>query len=110
MRPIINYLKNKFTTYRPNEELSIDESLMKFRGRLSFVQFNKSKRARFGIKIYKICESSSGYCLDFEIYTGKKTETSLPVSEGIVYKLMEPYTSDGYSVPRQLVFISSFIS
>jgi hypothetical protein len=98
IRPIINYLKNKFTTYRPNEELSIDESLMKFRGHLSYVQFNKSKRARFGIKIYKICESSSGYCLDFEIYTGKKTETSLPASEGIVYKLMEPYTSDGYTV------------
>lgn len=59
--PIINYLKNEFATYRPNEELSIDESPTKFRGHLSYVQFKKLIRARFGIKIYKICEYSSGY-------------------------------------------------
>jgi hypothetical protein len=32
--------------------------------------FNAIDRARFGIKLNKICQSSSGYCLSFKIYTG----------------------------------------
>ncbi|KAL3225609.1 hypothetical protein MRX96_049170 [Rhipicephalus microplus] len=55
---------------------------MKFRGRLSYVQFNPSKRARFGVKFYKLCESSSGYCLNFSIYTGKSEKT--PATDGLL--------------------------
>ena len=72
--PIIHYVNKKFQSiYCPSQNLAVDESLMKFRRRLGYRQYNPNKRARFGIKFYKICESSSGYCLQFEIYTGKKT-------------------------------------
>lgn len=98
IRPIVTYFGNKFkANYTPDRNISIDESLMKFRGRLSYVQFNKSKRARFGIKFYKLCESASGYCSAFDIYTGKKL---LPVgslaSEEIVMELITPYLDKGY--------------
>ncbi|KAG8239481.1 hypothetical protein J437_LFUL018989 [Ladona fulva] len=56
--------------YDPQQNLAVDESLMKFRGRLSYVQYNPSKRAQFGVKFYKICESTYGYCMQFSIYTG----------------------------------------
>lgn len=46
------------------------QSLMKFKGRLGCVVFVRIKRARDGIKFYKLCESSLGYCLNFKIYTG----------------------------------------
>ncbi|XP_054274551.1 piggyBac transposable element-derived protein 4-like [Macrosteles quadrilineatus] len=57
-----------------DKEICVDESLIKFRGRLSYIQFNPSKRARFGIKIYKLNDSKTGYCYDFKIYTGKETD------------------------------------
>ena len=54
IRNIVNYLNDKFTNlYTPKSSICIDESLMKYKGRLSFVQFIASKRARFGIKYYK---------------------------------------------------------
>lgn len=60
IRTIINLWNKKFIEiYTPNECVSIDESLMKYKGRLAYKQFNPSKRARFGLKIYKLCEAST---------------------------------------------------
>ena len=46
------------TIFVPNRDICVDKSLVKFHGRLSFKPFNPSKRARFGIKIYKLSHSS----------------------------------------------------
>ena len=68
LRVIIDYLNEKFISiYIPEEYVSLDESLMKYTGRMSYKQFNPSKRARFGVKFYKLCEFKSGYCMKFKI-------------------------------------------
>ncbi|KAM5191663.1 LOW QUALITY PROTEIN: piggyBac transposable element-derived protein 4-like [Mantella aurantiaca] len=54
-------VKNFQQTYVPERDISIDESLMAYKGRLSWIQYIASKRARFGIKSYMLCESSTGY-------------------------------------------------
>ena len=60
------------------------------------------EKGPFGIKIYKICESLSGYCLGFSIYTGKKPDQAatqgILSSEAIVIELMEPYLQNGHTV------------
>ena len=62
---IINMIKEKYTkVYSPGKNLSMDESLILFKGRLSFKQFISSKRVRFGIKLYQLC-TSNGILLDF---------------------------------------------
>jgi hypothetical protein len=74
---------------------------MKFRGRLCYIQFNPQRRARFGIKFYKIGESNSGYSSGFDIYTGKKPELAnkeIPTSEAVVIDLMQPYLDNGHTV------------
>lgn len=50
-----------------------DESLMLWRGRLSFRQYMPQKRQKFGSKIFIICDVESGYILDFILYTGANT-------------------------------------
>ena len=55
--------------YYPGEDLSVDEPLVLFKGRLVFKQYIKSKRARFGIKFYKMC-TYAGIMLGFMIYHG----------------------------------------
>ncbi|KAM9313213.1 uncharacterized protein PAF06_011190 [Gastrophryne carolinensis] len=47
-------LKNFQQSYVPDRDISIDESLMAYKGRLSWIQFIASKRARFGIKSYML--------------------------------------------------------
>ncbi|XP_063233662.1 piggyBac transposable element-derived protein 4-like [Bacillus rossius redtenbacheri] len=98
--PVLDYFRKKFPELNcPGENLSLDESLMKFRGRLCFVQYNPSKRARFGIKIYKLCDSKTGYCFSFSIYTGKtEGKQATLASEAIVMKLMEPYQGVGHTL------------
>ncbi|KAM5157498.1 piggyBac transposable element-derived protein 4-like [Mantella aurantiaca] len=50
-------VKNFQQTYVPERDVSIDESLMAYKGRLSWIQYIASKRARFGIKSYMLFES-----------------------------------------------------
>lgn len=61
------------TVYIPNENISIDESLIAHKGFLGWKQYIPSKRARFGIKMFQLCEADSGYIWNSVIYTGKGT-------------------------------------
>ena len=55
--------------YYSEKQLSVDESLVLFKGRLHVKQYIKTKRARFGIKLYELT-SSDGITLDFLVYCG----------------------------------------
>lgn len=100
IRPIINYWNEKFNKiYTLNENISIDESLMRYKGRLIYKQFNPSKRARFGLKIYKLCEAKTGFCSKFKIYTGQdKTDITDSASENVVMELAESVVNKGYTL------------
>lgn len=51
VRPIIDHLRHRFQAiYYPSRELSVDESMCAFKGRLSFKQYIPMKHHRFGIK------------------------------------------------------------
>ena len=71
IRPVIDHFGAKFMeAYVPGREVAVDESLVAFKGRLSFRQYIPTKRARYGVKLYKICESTSGYTYKFRVYEG----------------------------------------
>ncbi|XP_026330589.1 piggyBac transposable element-derived protein 4-like [Hyposmocoma kahamanoa] len=78
IQPIIDYFNDKFSTlYYPSQEIVIDESLLKWHGRLGFAQKITSKAAQVGVKTYELCESSSGYLWKFLVYAGKdETKTA----------------------------------
>ena len=74
IQQILDHLKSKFSSvYTPEQNICVDESLLLWKGRLGWVQYIPSKRSRFGVKIYKLCESSTGYVWNFIVYTGKDT-------------------------------------
>lgn len=79
--------------------ISIDESLMKFKGQRSYKQYNPSKRARFGIQYYKLCESSTGHVKKISIYTGQDREaTNIPVSTSVVMKMLKDVKTTGHNL------------
>jgi len=68
-----------------------------------FKQFIKTKRHRFGIKIFVICDVETDFILNILIYTGstteyKKTDPSLGISGAVVNKLMKPYLKKGHKL------------
>ena len=108
-RPLLTYLEEKFQEiYVVDQAISIDESLVLWKGRLYFRQYLPLKRARFGIKLYALCESKTGYMFRFRVYTGKEDPASalsnvVPndakeflSSEKLVIALMQPMLNRGY--------------
>lgn len=103
IRTVINTLRNKFSSLLyPYQNLVIDESLMLWKGRLSFKQYLPNKRKRFGIKTFILCDCHTGMILDFIVYTGKGTDIDEDnfddsgISAKIVKTLMRPYLNDGH--------------
>lgn len=83
----------------PEKNLSIDESMMLWRGRLIFRQYIKNKRHKYGIKFYELC-THDGLVLSAEVYGGQgfNDENNLGQTAAIVLKLMQPYLHKGYHV------------
>ncbi|XP_013773405.1 piggyBac transposable element-derived protein 4-like [Limulus polyphemus] len=79
IRDLLNLYKESFqSAYFPEKNICIDESLLLWKGRLGWKIYIPLKRARFGIKDYFLCESSTGYVYNFEVYTGKRTDLQMP--------------------------------
>nr|XP_034839650.1 piggyBac transposable element-derived protein 4-like [Maniola hyperantus] len=91
--------------YKPQQQLFHDESMLLFRGRLSFRQYIKTKKAKYGVKFY-ILTTSDGYILNFKINQGKNndtytddTDTALKSkTEKLVMNLMQPYLYKGHEI------------
>ena len=83
--------------YTPHKELSLDESMMLWRGRLVFRKYIKNKRHKYGVKFFELC-TDDGLVLKTQIYSGTKfTDTeSLGQTGSIVLHLMKPYLNKGY--------------
>ncbi|KAG8238845.1 hypothetical protein J437_LFUL018294, partial [Ladona fulva] len=104
IRPVVDPLRRAFkNTLVPFQNLCIDESLMLFKGRLFFKQYIPSKRNKFGIKIFVICDCETGYILDFIVYTGLKSDIldqncEFGKSGDIVSTLINPYLENGHTL------------
>ena len=97
-RFLINQLNNTMPEiYTPHKELSLDESMMLWRGRLVFRKYIKNKRHRYGVKFFELC-TDDGLVLKIQIYSRTKfTDTeSLGQTGSIVLHLMKPYLNKGY--------------
>lgn len=66
--------------YNPHQNSSVDEAMVKLRGRLSFKQYMPMKPTKYGIKVWMRADPENGYVNDFLVYTGQEansTETGL---------------------------------
>ncbi|XP_067121312.1 piggyBac transposable element-derived protein 4-like [Centruroides vittatus] len=80
--PLLNHLKEKWQEiYTPERDISIDESLLLWKGSLTWRTYMPRKRARMGVKSYLLCESSTGYVYDMLVYTGESTILSDKVKD-----------------------------
>lgn len=97
MQMVIDGFKKYFY---PFQKVVIDESLVLFKGRLVFKQYIPSKRHRFGIKLFVLCDCETGTILDMIVYTG--TDVDIPkndplgISGAVVKKMMGDYMGKGH--------------
>jgi hypothetical protein len=96
--PLINMLIEKFqNNVTPKEAVCIDETLVPFRGRLSFRQFIKNKRHKFGIKLYKVC-LEKGYTYNMMVYCGQDKVEGQSSSQNVVLTLAKNLFNKGRTI------------
>ncbi|UYV61153.1 PGBD5 [Cordylochernes scorpioides] len=100
IRPVLESLIYSFgNAYTPQQNLTIDEAMCPFRGRVGFRVYIKGKPHKYGIKIFQICEAVSGYAYNLDIYTGKDPEqpehNSIP---NLVDRLAKRFYGQGYHI------------
>nr|CAI5848324.1 unnamed protein product [Callosobruchus analis] len=100
VQPFLDMLIAQYqSVYGPTKELSLDESLLHFRGRLAFRVYMKNKKAKYGIKFYELT-TSDGYLLNTEMYSGtieKENQESTKL-ESVVLRLMKPFLMKGHEL------------
>ncbi|KAM3936782.1 LOW QUALITY PROTEIN: piggyBac transposable element-derived protein 4-like [Leptodactylus fuscus] len=69
--------------YNSGENVTADEQLVAFRGRCPFRQYIPSKPAKYGIKIWTLCDSKSSYALNVQVYTGKAPDERPEKNQGM---------------------------
>lgn len=70
---------------------SIDESMIKFKGRSSIKQYMPKKPIKRGYKVWARCDSKTGYLYNFDIYKGKtdNKKESIGLGHKVVLSLCE---------------------
>ncbi len=70
-------LQNSKVFYTPSSTLSLDESMVSFKGRHKDKVFMPSKPIRIGFKAFVVCEADTGFLLEWMMYNkdeGKRTK------------------------------------
>lgn len=110
IRPFLTFVQERCKkVYLPCKAICIDESLLLYKGRLQFRRYIPSKRARYGILSYCLCESSTGYTWNVQIAAGRcenerwwrsvpQTAQNFTFSEKIVIVLLSDLIDKGYHV------------
>ena len=69
--PMLNILRDAFeTAHEPSQQVSVDEAMVRFKGRSSIKQYMLKKPIKLGFKIWCLCDANGGYLQQFQIYTG----------------------------------------
>ncbi|XP_039753926.1 piggyBac transposable element-derived protein 4-like [Pararge aegeria] len=87
------------TTYYPSNNVAIDESLILWKGRLSFRQYLKGKVHRYGIKLYMLADMN-GLVIKIHLYAGSGDQLVGGKNhvKKVVMLLIEKYLNKGHSL------------
>lgn len=71
VRPILEFVQDKYVKlYQARKDVSIDEAMLGFKGRLGIKQYMQDKPTKWGVKLWSLCDSSNGFMLKWNVYTG----------------------------------------
>ncbi len=81
-----------------------------FKGKSTLKQYNPKKTDKYGYNVYVLSEASSGYVLQWSMYTGQNANADLGATHLIVRQLMAQYTGKGHEVYMDSYYTSPVIA
>ncbi|XP_051534231.1 uncharacterized protein LOC127429313 [Myxocyprinus asiaticus] len=96
---LIEHLKQKCQQlFQPNQNLTIDERMVKSKARSGFKQHMKGKPTWWSFKLWVTATSDSGYTLDFNVYTGSHDWHVTDLATKVVELLLQPFKDQVHNV------------
>ena len=107
----LELLKHNFQAHFDlSEKLTIDEMMIKFKGRSSLKQYLKQKPIKRGYKVLILADTLTGYVYNFEIYSGKSEERQTDLGEHVVRSLTRELSMKFHHVYFDNFFTSPFLA
>lgn len=99
---IVQKFKELFNCSR---EISIDEAMVPFKGRLAIKVRMPDKPIKFGVIFFQLCDSKTSYCKNFSIYAGKDDREAGNI--GKTGKIVMDLVADLYNTNHHL-YVDNF--
>ena len=101
--PLISTLIEKFNEhYEPYQEISVDESMIGFKGRVIFRMYCPKKPTKWGLLVKTVACPHTGYLLNAHLYCGRNddrnVEPGLTKTEQYFLDLLTPFANKGHHV------------
>ena len=110
-KPLINQLNSKFVKlYNVSHYVSVDESMVLFKGRSSLKQYNPMKPIKRGFKLWSIADMD-GYLYQCQVYQGKNhmfVDESTPKYFGLGASVVYQQTKPLHGKHHQVYFDNFF--
>ena len=93
VQPLVDHLQTAFLrNYCPNQEIVVDEFMIKCKGRARGIVVMPKKPVKRGFKMWSLSCSCCGYLCNFNIYAGKLTKKrDMGLAKKAVLALTEPF-------------------
>lgn len=96
IRPLLDQINQKCQNNANNtKSQSIDESMVKFKGRSALKQYLPMKPIKRGYKIWARADSATGYLFQFQVYTGKGENIETGLGSTVVKTLSHSLIDEG---------------
>ena len=103
------FVGNCQAAYNVGKSLTIDGMLVAFHGRCKFIQYMAQKPAKYGLKIYALCDSQTFYTYNMQVYCGTQPPGPYVTSNkpyDIVKNLIKPLKLTNRNVTTDNYFSS----
>ena len=108
IRWFVDFLNKQFqSVYIPYGKYTVDESMIRFKGRLAFRQYLPAKPIKWGVKVWVLAESDTGYLSRFQVYTGREPGGQ---ERGLTHRVVTDLVDHLYGQYTQVYFDNFYTS
>lgn len=102
------WVGNLQACFVPNDNVTVDEQLVTFRGKCPFKQYIPSKPGKYGIKLWACCDSNTSYVYNIQVYTGKGANEGREINQGqrVVLDMVKGLENSGRNITCDNFFTS----
>ena len=109
VRKYLDTLKCNFQHFfRIGQNCSVDEHMVKGKGRNPFKQYMPGKPVKRGTKIWELACSCCGYLTDFQIYTGATADGN--PEHGLSHRVVQDLAQPNLSHKNHVLYVDNFFT